>query len=325
MEPYFLKYPKIPQFNDIVLSYSKGKLDIPNPVTFTGTVKLHGTNASFQYDVATHTVYAGKRNSLILTEKDNHYNFSDYLNDNLEDVLEACNILARDFPEYDHLAIFGEYAGGNIQSGVGICNEPKRFYPFEVMGKHKDTQEIHTIPMYIIFQYLHYYNFKVLLDVASFRLVVDLDNPLEVRNQLVEITEQVEKQCPVAKYYGHEGIGEGVVWSYTNIETLQTTRFKVKGTKHSTTKVKTLASVDLEKIESANKFAEYAVTENRVRQAMQETDSTTLQDIGKVIKWVCQDVLEEEKDTLEANNLTWKQANKGVTLECKAIYLELIK
>lgn len=51
-------------------------------------------------------------------------------------------------------------------------------------------------------------------------------------------------------------------------------------------------------IKSPTDFASYAVTDN---------------------------IVFRNKEELEANNLTWKQANKGVTLKCKAIYLELIK
>ena len=323
MSPRFIKYPKIYQFKDIVKDFNKNRLDIPNPVTFTGTVKLHGTNASFQYDVATNTVYAGKRNGLILTEQDNHYNFSEYLNINLGDILEVFNLLSIEYPEYNHIAIFGEYAGGNIQSGVGICKEPKRFYPFELIGKHKNTKKLHTFSTEKLIQFVDYL-FPVLQTFPTYEITIDFNNPNEVVNQLTSITEQVENLCPVAAYYGHEGIGEGVVWSYTNPDTLETTRFKVKGTKHSTTKVKTLVSVDIQIVESINAFVEYAVTENRVRQAMLETNSCTLQDIGNVIKWIGQDVKSEEKNTLEENNLKWKQVSKSVTNKCKEIYLTLI-
>jgi hypothetical protein len=61
-------------------------------------------------------------------------------------------------------------------------------------------------------------------------------------------------------------IGEGCVWvAQVNGHDF---RFKVKGVKHSVSKIKTLAKVDTEKVNSIHEFVDYAVTENRFKQGI---------------------------------------------------------
>jgi hypothetical protein len=68
--------------------------------------------------------------------------------------------------------------------------------------------------------------------------------PQLVQNTLSELTMAVEEECPVAKAFGFSGVG--IVWSVNVNGTIH--RFKVKGELHSSSKVKTLASVDVEKL-----------------------------------------------------------------------------
>jgi len=131
--------------------------------------------------------------------------------------------------------------------------------------------------------------------------------PLDVVNDLVELTEQVERECPVGKQFGIDGVGEGIVWKHIT-EDGGMLKFKVKGQKHSVSKVKKLASVDPEKIESVNNFVKYAVTENRLNQGFQEIcdNEPDRAKLGQFIRWVSADIAREEKDVLDANNLTMK-------------------
>ena len=98
-------------------------------------------------------------------------------------------------------------------------------------------------------------------------------------------------------------IGEGIVWEYRNSDG-SVHRFKVKGEKHSSSKVKKLASVDIEKMNSVKEFVEYAVTDSRLKQAADEIlrvggeIGTTHLDfdrkkLGKFIKWMSTDIVKE--------------------------------
>jgi len=82
--------------------------------------------------------------------------------------------------------------------------------------------------------------------------------------------------------------------------------FKVKGEKHSSSKVKKLAEVDVEKINSIKEFASYVVTENRLNQAIEQVFTCNSiepdrKHTGDFLKWIANDVAKEEMDTLVEN------------------------
>ena len=159
--------------------------------------------------------------------------------------------------------------------------------------------------------------------IMDFMSASDFNHPELVQNELMRITEEVERECPVAKAFGHSGIGEGVVW--TADWNGKQYRFKVKGEKHSSSKVKTLASVDTDKIESCQKFAEYAVTESRFEQALQAVfpdGNLDVKQIGVLLKWMNTDIIKEEMDTLIANNLEFKEVAKHIADATKKMFFE---
>ena len=45
----------------------------------------------------------------------------------------------------------------------------------------------------------------------SMKSILISQTPKLSQNKLIEITEEVERQCPVGKYFNQTGIGEGVV------------------------------------------------------------------------------------------------------------------
>jgi len=94
------------------------------------------------------------------------------------------------------------------------------------------------------------------------------------------VTLSVESECPVAKQLGATAdrgsiIGEGIVWrcvtaGYTGSQYW----FKVKGVKHSATRVKTLVAVDVERINNIQELAASLTPEWRLSQMVQETFDT---------------------------------------------------
>lgn len=279
----------------------------PKPVlTFTGTVKLHGTNAAVVYSKE-HGLYAQSRERVLSIESDNA-GFAFYVESNREYFEKAYGQALED-QGLDTLIVYGEWAGGNIQKGVGVCNIEKQFYPFLCKHLYKDT-EFSFIPYWEATPESKEYP---ITSFPTFTLDIDFNHPELVQNELIRITEEVERECPVAKAFGHSGIGEGVVW--TADWNGKQYRFKVKGEKHSSSKVKTLASVNTDKIESCQKFAEYAVTESRFEQALQAVfpdGNLDVKQIGALLKWMNTDIIKEEMDTLVANNLEFKEVAKYI-------------
>lgn len=291
----------------------------PKPtLTFTGTVKLHGTNAAIVYSKE-HGLYAQSRERVLSIESDNA-GFAFYVESNREYFEKAYGQALED-QKLDALVVYGEWAGGNIQKGVGICNIEKQFYPFLCKHIYRDT-EYSFIPYWEATPESKEYPVTAF---QTFTLDIDFNHPEIVQNELIRITEEVERECPVAKHFGHSGIGEGVVWT-ANWNGKQY-RFKVKGEKHSSSKVKTLASVNTDKIESCQKFAEYAVTESRFEQALQAVfpdGNLDVKQIGALLKWMNADIIKEEMDTLVANNLEFKEVAKYIADATKMRFFERI-
>ena len=331
----FIRFPKIGQFRNVIqdirlrLMYV-GKDENDNPIydtdkvlpkiSFKGTVKVHGTNAGIGFHED--EIWFQKRTGIVTPEKDNA-GFATFFSGS--NKIEALKILRDQIRETlsipkDHiLVVFGEFAGERIQRGVAVSQLPKSFYLFgikSVEGAGEDVKVTwHPIKGFSNPE-IRIFNIE---DYETFEVELDLDYPKILQNKLVEITNAVEKECPVAKTHGVSGIGEGVV--YTAFVEGNRHTFKVKGEKHSVTKNKTLAPVDVEKIRNIEEFVEYAVTQNRLEQGIEQVFTSegatpTIRQTGDFIRWVSRDIASEEIDTLSKNNLTMRDV--GSTLSRKA-------
>lgn len=343
-----IKFPSIEQFRNVVATINRNfnfvGLDengaaiydqsLPKPViTFKGTVKLHGTNAGVSYNNEA-GVWAQSRENIITSQKDNagfafFVESKDTVFRELFDVIATHNNIDCDT---NTITIYGEWAGKGIQKGVGISNLPdKTFFVFGVkITPHTDTEdERKENPAYwVTSSYVEYVNHRIynIEDFQTYSIDVDFNMPQLVQNQLSELTLAVEEQCPVAKEFGFEGIGEGIVWTAEYKDVVH--RFKVKGEKHSSSKVKTLAAVDTEKLNSITEFIEYAVTDSRFNQALENVfpnnEPIDTKKLGDVIRWVVNDVIKEETDTLASNGLEPKDVNKYLSASVRTKFFNLV-
>ena len=298
---------------------------------FKGTVKLHGTNAGVCYN-HDDGLWAQSRENIITPESDNA-GFAFFVESNKEiftnlivDVASAngLNIL------HNTISIYGEWCGGNIQKGVGICNLPKSFFIFGVkVTPHTETEEERKAnPAYWVdYSYLQAPEARIFnIDAfPTWEMDIDFNHPELSQNKLSELTLAVEAECPVAKAFGFSGVGEGIVWSCEYKGSVH--RFKVKGEKHSSSKVKTLAAVDVDKINSIKEFIDYSVTESRFNQGLEKTfpngEPIDIKKMGQLIKWVNDDIIKEEMDTMVANKLEPKDIGKYVSTKVREMFFKL--
>lgn len=342
-----ISFPSIDQFRNVVTNINRQfnftGLDeqgepmydpsLPKPVlTFTGTVKLHGTNAGVCFNEA-NGLWVQSRENIITPEQDNA-GFAFFVETNkfwfnkfMLDIAVKSNIDVKT----NTISIYGEWCGGNIQKGVGITNLPKSFFIFGVkispIVDVNDEEAVKKNPAYWVDStYLRQPEEKIynIADYQTFSMDIDFNMPQLVQNKLSELTIAVEEECPVAKAFGFSGIGEGIVWAceYKGV----VYRFKVKGEKHSSSKVRTLAAVDTEKLNSIKEFVDYAVTESRFNQGMEKTFSGEPIDVkkmGDLIRWVVNDVIKEEIDTMAANNIEPKDVNKYLSGKVREMFFKL--
>lgn len=329
----FKAYHKIKQFKDIVRdiqfkSNFQGLDEEGQPIyqetkkpvlTFTATTKLHGTNAGVCY-TPEKGVVAQKRSSLL--PKDSlagHFGFNQFVLVEKKDFFEET--IEQLFRKYcskgEQITIYGEWAGNGIQKSVGISELPKGFYIFDckIYNKETDTQRWLDISDWK-------FNTDKVFNINEFptwSLDIDFNIPAMSQNNLIKITEEIEKECPVSKQLGiEEGVGEGAVWTcfYKEDKFI----FKVKGEKHSVSKVKKLASVDPEVVTSIQNFVEYACTPNRIEQGIQEVNAQEKKDMPDLLRWVANDIISEETDTLVANHLEWKQVARECSNRIRQYY-----
>lgn len=330
----FKAYHKIRQFRDIVrdIQYKanfKGLDDTGQPIykesvkptlTFTATTKLHGTNAGVCY-TPKEGVYAQKRSSLLPKDAlSAHFGFNTFVQVEKKDFFEDFmkDLWTAHCEDGEQIILYGEWAGTGVQKSVGISELPKGFYIFGLKSYNptEDTHKWLPIDDLDMEDIDKVFNIK---DFPTWSLDIDFNNPGMSQNTLVDITNEIEKECPVAKQLGvPEGIGEGAVW--TCFWEGNKYIFKVKGEKHSVSKVKKLASVDPEVLKSINEFVEYACTPNRIEQGIQETNSSEKRHMPDLLRWVANDIITEETDTLVANSLEWKQVAREVSTRVRQYY-----
>lgn len=338
-----IKFPSIEQFRSTVSNvkrhYNFTGLDengeaiydhtLPKPkLLFKGTVKLHGTNAAICYNGVS-GFWAQSRENIITPQKDNA-GFAFFAESKIDTFINLVKMVAQreNIDLLDNtITIYGEWCGGNIQRGVGVSNLPKSFFifgvkvsPFEIEGLEKQASAYWVDYSDLGNSEDRIFNID---DFQTYSIEVDFNYPELVQNQLSEMTIAVEDECPVAKAFGFSGIGEGIVWS-TNLEG-ESYRFKVKGEKHSASKVKVLASVDVEKIENIQKFVDYAVTESRLSQAIENVfpnnEPVSMQKFGDIVRWMVNDIIKEEMDVLVENGLEPKSVNSKISFKTKDMFL----
>jgi len=289
-------------------------------VSFVGTIKMHGSNSGvgmdkdddMWYQSRTHNVDIGKDNAGFAFFADAR---KDYFRDIILDIKKKNNI------KDETVIVFGEWCGGNIQKGVALNQLDKMFVIFSVKIVNPDNEGNYYLPYekWDSYKYPEQNIFNI-NDYEKFHIDIDFNSPSECQNQLIEITQKVEQECPVGKAFGVSGIGEGVCW--TGFYKGGRYVFKVKGEKHSGSKVKTLAPVDIEKINSIKEFVEYAVTENRLNQAIEQVFVTNSVEIdrkgtGDFLRWVVNDIAKEEMETMVENNLEPNDINKYISIKAR--------
>ena len=340
------KFTDIDQFRSIVkavISHScyEGKdpdgqpiynRNIPKPkVGFTGTVKLHGSNAGIAFNNVD-GLWVQSRSNIITPEADNAgcaffvHARKDIFIGLIKQVAERENIDL----SANTVLLYGEWCGGNIQKGVAISGLDKMIVIFDAKVRPFSQTEIDDSTSFYVSSSGLMDNPNLIYNVEQFgtyNLDIDFERPDISQNEMVKLVEAVEAECPAGKFFGKSGIGEGIVWraEYNG----QRFVFKTKGEKHSTSKVKKIAEVDTEKMDSILEFVEYAVTENRLNQGVEQVFTTNgieadVSKTGDFIRWVIGDVVKEETDVMKDNGLEPSNVNRHVSEKSRKWFMNFV-
>lgn len=342
-----VRFPSIEQLRTVVKKVSdrSEKANIKSPILhFNGTVKLHGTNAAVVRDLKSEKVYAQSRDRIIVPDDDN-YGFARYVESNLTsfelmfDHLEGQMLFsAMDVSGARQLVIYGEWFGKGICAGVAVSELPKQFIIFKAALRFESENEDGT-------DRLHWFSEEQIKEMVGIRhqaksiygfptysITIDFSRPELSQAELVEITNQVEKECPVGKQLGVSGVGEGVVWTCTDTDApidVSDLIFKVKGTKHSDSNVKTLAPIDIEKANSIHDFVKSVLTDHRLEKMVEKLKeakhAVEPKSTPQFLRLVMDDVIKEETDTMNASGLEQKETMNVLSREARTWFIAKCK
>ena len=302
------------------------------PVTFRGTIKLHGTNSGV---ICTpEALLAQSRNRLLTKEHDN-YDFAAYVE--REDVSRAIRELEQEARDTSGLGpstplvFYGEWIGPRILKGVATARLPERQWvlfgvatrdqvelpPAEERDGSEEKTYLDALPT--LGERFADVGIYSVLDIPTWELRVDFSDKGAMTEALERVAgwvDGVEKQCPWGRRFELEGTGEGIVWTPTGEHFGKSWLYwKAKGEAH--TKVKTRRpSLDPEVVASVEAFVELTVTEPRLEQGLEYLSEMELpldmRSTGHFLKWVGQDVKRECRAELEASDLEWRHVGKAV-------------
>ena len=345
-----IKYPSINQYRDVVKNVKHkaqfvgldsdgnaimNRMAKMPTLKFIGTVKSHGTNFSIiispQCDF-----WCQSRENIITPEKDNagsaafgYYNketFMKMATDAVDQTDSNSFTYNRDF------MIAGEWCGKGIQKGVAISELDKMFIIFnmafvdsegnktwltreemeEVLNMQGVVAKLNANHIYSVYQF------------QTFEVDIDFEHPEIAQNELNRLCEFVENECPIGFSFGVKGIGEGIVFKCAS-EGYEDSGyfFKVKGELHSKSKVKTLATVDIERINNIRELSDKLANNGRLEQFHQivfdtlNGGQTDMSKMGDFIKAVTSDCLKEELDTIQSSGFTMKELGSTISKLCR--------
>jgi len=347
-----IRFPSIRQYSDVIryvtdrmqfagndaegnATYHKYTVKKPT-LRFRGTPKLHGANAAVVLNVETGEITYQSRDNELTLEKD-LFSFMatmQHKTAQMQKIFKAA--LAQQTTPPTHVAVFGEWCGGEVQNNVALAKLPKMFCFFAVKmvtGKRPDgSNDGYWIDIasltHVDSSQDQIYN---TLRFGAWQFEIDFERPKMVQNDLADLTIAVEENCPVGKCFGVDGVGEGVVWTCAEDGwDPYKYSFKVVGQKHAKTKRRQLPEVDVVTVKALEDFVTMTVTQARLEQGLfvlknelQKPFALTSQ--GDFARWVYNDIIKEEMPTIEKSNLDPKKLGAPISVKARYWYVEQLK
>lgn len=338
-----IPYPSIEQFKNCIKQVTNdtryagkdenGKAIYNNnslpTLTFTGTCKIHGSNASIVYNGDKLIAQSRQRELSVLS--DNH-GFCAFTIKNEKLLKNFCELI---IGKNDTVVVYGEWFGKGINSNVAVNELDKKFAIFGIKfisgADHIWVEGIGLDEFFFglgieVINELNNNDIYYITQFGVWQIDIDFNHPELVQNEVIKITNDIEKECPVGKYFGISGIGEGCVFSHNGEHFYQ---WKSKGQLHSVSKVKSLAPIDEEMYNNIKEFAETYTNEARLEQGLSVLrDELLLEPIdkntGAFIKWVVQDIIKEEKNNIAENGFDFKKVSQEISKIASKWYLNKI-
>jgi hypothetical protein len=330
-------FPKITGKVEELLGNLKYTWPRPTSISFSGTVKLHGTHADLVI-YSDDTIRIQSRNRLSLDTVHDNYGVAASILPLRTETLELRNRFRERFLELNPgekiddefpLIIAGEWIGPGVQKSVAIEKLPKKYFailsisinnawlPNEGYGDISNE----SVGIYNISR------------GGTFSEILDVNDTEAFMERAMALTLAVEKECPFAKSFGLSGVGEGIVWKAAH-PLGSSSRFwmKTKGPLHRVVdrdSLKKAVTARGDNKTKAKAFAEAAVTVQRLEQAwdylVEMEVARNKQGLGDFMRWLNNDVEVEEKKAIADLNVNKHTLRKEMQFLGKAYYFKRLE
>lgn len=326
-------FPKIQQYHQVLRAMKLrhcyvGKDEEGNPVydntrilptiEFKGHVKLHGTNAAIVFN-SDGSYYCQSRENIINEVKDNA-GFAHWV------AKEGKRLQSIVFPAcFEKIVIYGEWCGGSIQKGVAINELEKMFVVFGMKTIDQEGNSNWEDSSHISDESINVFN---IANAPSYKISIDLNRPDLAIETMTKWVDEIDVECPFAKLFDVSGHGEGIVFRPADDPSFSFA-FKCKGESHSKSKIKKLPTVDCAKIDSIQQAVETHCHEDRLEQGwnviIQSEEDKVPQKIADFIRWVVNDLWEEEGDSIRASDISRKDIGAAASKKAARWFQEKLK
>jgi hypothetical protein len=338
----FYGFPHIEKLADIHKELKRNYRERVLPIyNFIGSVKVHGINASIMLLPDNSLQYQSRNNVLLAVDNLGFKKF----------MLKRENILMQLFNELKItnnienavIGIYGEYAGKGIQKRVAISVVEPFFIIFAIRIYYENNENNYWLN-FNEFKHIKCIEQRIIniTDFPMYEIEIDFNNIESAQFLLDKYTKEVYDNCPIGKYFGVDGLGEGIVWHATGHDNQKRYKknesfgfmFKTKPKEAEmmqSKKIKQINEMD-DKENIINEFAKSMVIKRLdqgisiITETCELTKENSMKKLGEFIKFIVSDILREERilidqtfELVDVNTL-----KKTITNIAKEWYIQYI-
>lgn len=320
---------------------------IDKPVTFTGSIKLHGSNCGVVW-TPDGTLQAQTREQVLSLPSGDYKGFAQFVAGNAEQITKLVEHVRQGLTgEIHKVALYGEWVGAGVikrTKGVAVSKFERKhwalFAAAVVRGDNPEAENVSDalagIQVFLDGAWVVEGRIGCVNQVDGWKITVDFSDPASIeagKAEAARITATITEQCPYGALYDLEGAGEGIVWMPTgDFAGREDLYWKHKSETHSVVdqKVQKVRKVVPDDVQaSINDFVAATVTDNRLEQGLDALEQQGLgaekRNTGKFIQWLSADVERECTLELEEAGLQWSQVSAAVTTRARIFFLATAK
>ncbi len=316
---------------------------VDKPVTFTGSIKLHGSNCGVVW-TPDGTLQAQTREQVLSLPSGDYKGFARFVADNAEQITKLVDHVRQSvglsvWGEIHKVALYGEWVGAGVikkTKGVAVSKfERKHWALFAAAVVQDDNPEAENVSDALAGIPVGG-RIGCVNQVEGWNITVDFSDPASIEAGKAEasrLTATITEQCPYGALYDLEGAGEGIVWMPTgDFAGREDLYWKDKSAAHSVVdqkmpKVRKVVPDDVQA--RINDFVTTTVTSNRLEQGLDALEQQGLgvekRNTGKFVQWLSADVERECTLEMEEAGLQWSEVSAAVMTQARKFFLALAK